>query len=356
MIKKGGASVGESIKVGLIGYGMSGRVFHAPLISATRGLELTAISSRSAQQAHQRYEGLRTEQEAEAIIEDPSLSLIVIATPNTSHAPLIEQALLAGKHVVVDKPFTITSAEAERCIEIACKQGKLLSVFHNRRWDADYATMKQVIDQNKMGRVVEYESHYNRFTPRIDPEEWRNEARQGSGVLYDLGSHLIDQALQLFGWPLHVTADIRMQRDHAVVDDYFMLCLDYDDVKVILKAGCLVGEAGPRFIVHGTEGSFVKYGIDPQSDALEQGQTPNDPNWGQESESAWGILNMMIDGLQIRERIPSIPGSYQVYYANIRDCILNGSDPLVKPEEALQVIRIIEAAMESSRNKVSIML
>ncbi len=254
----------RDMKVGLIGYGMAGQVFHAPVITAVPHLQLSKVVERRGDTSRQRYPWVEVVRDAAALFEDKDIELVVVATPNASHFDLARQALLAHKHVVVDKPFTITSEQAQQLIELARRQNTLISVFQNRRWDGDFQTVSQIVRQGCLGRLVEYESHFDRFRNYFSPERaWREEAGLGSGVLFDLGSHLIDQAQVLFGLPQMLTADIRSQRDVGKADDQFELVLHYDNLKVTLKAGLLVREPGPRFALHGTAGSFVKYGVDP---------------------------------------------------------------------------------------------
>ncbi|MCL6457082.1 MAG: oxidoreductase [Gorillibacterium sp.] len=347
----------KPIGVGLIGYGFSGQVFHAPLILSTVGLRLEAVASLSGSEARQKLPSdVKVVEHAEELFTDPAISLVVVATPNRTHASMVQIALQSGKHVVVDKPFMVSTEEAEACISLAKRQGLLLSVFHNRRWDTDFLTVQQVIAEGKLGRVVEFESHFDRFTPEIDHQDWRNQDEPGSGILYDLGPHLIDQALLLFGQPLTVFADIRRQRAGAPTDDYFELILDFGEIKAILKSSCLVREPGPRFIVHGTAGSFVKYGIDPQEKALSSGISPLEQDWGKEPSSDWGLLNTIHTGVPTIGRVESVPGNYPYYYAGIRDALLKNERPPIKPEEALQVMYVIEAALESSRTRRVVVL
>jgi scyllo-inositol 2-dehydrogenase (NADP+) len=263
------------IQVGLIGYGIAGQVFHAPMINAVPDLRLTKVVERHRDASHQRYPWIEVVKQADDLFQDAAIDLIVIATPNQSHFELAQQALLAGKHVVVDKPFTTTSAQAQQLIDLAQQTERILTVHQNRRWDGDFQTVKQVIDQGYLGRLVEYEAHYDRFRNTLKLGAWRESPDVGSGILFDLGSHLIDQAQVLFGLPQSITADVRVQREGAKADDYFEIGLDYGDLKVILKAGMLVRELGPHFILHGSEGSFIKYGMDPQEAALRRGLTPS---------------------------------------------------------------------------------
>jgi predicted dehydrogenase len=265
---------------------------------------------------------------------------------------LARQALLADKNVVVDKPFTLTSAQAQELIDLARQQHKVISAFQNRRWDGDFQTVSQLMKQGCLGRLVEYESHFDRFRNYFSPERaWRETAGSGSGVLFDLGPHLIDQAQVLFGLPRMVAADIRSQRRAGTADDHFELILHYDDLKVTLKAGLLVREPGSRFALHGTEGSFVKYGVDPQEEALKRGRSPREPGWGVEPAEQWGTLNTQIGGLHFQGKIETVPGCYSAYYENVGRAIRGEAELIVKPEEARNTIRIIELAVQSNAEK-----
>lgn len=339
------------LQVGLVGYGVAGQVFHAPMINAVPKLKLTKIVERHGEASRQRYPWVEVVQNIDALLSDAAIDLVVIATPNLSHFELAKQALLAEKHVVVDKPFTTTSAQAQELIQLAHQTQKILSVHHNRRWDGDFQTVQQIARQGYLGQLVEYEAHYDRFRNTLKPGAWREASEPGSGILFDLGSHLIDQAQVLFGLPQAITADVRVQRAGVTVDDYFEVGLDYGNLKVTLKAGMLVREPGPHFILHGSKGSFVKYGMDPQEGALRRGLTPTESDWGQEPQAQWGTLNTEINGLHFYGQIETVPGCYQAFYENIYRAIVEGAELAVKPEEARNTIRMIELALASSREK-----
>jgi predicted dehydrogenase len=344
----------DEISVGLIGYGMAGRVFHAPVIQSVPGLHLKKVVERHTDESRKRYPSIEIVRDVRALLDDEKIDLVVITTPNSSHFDLARQSLLACKHVVVEKPFTTTSDEARQLIELAGQQQRLISVHHNRRWDGDFQTVKQVLESNLLGHLVEYESHYDRYRNYPRQNAWREAEEPGGGILYDLGSHLIDQAQVLFGLPRMITADIRVQRDFASVADNFELIMDYDNLKVTLKAGMLVREQGPRFILHGTEGSFVKYGIDPQEEALKRGLTPSEPDWGKEPRENWGTINTQIDGLHVLGQVETIAGCYQAYYRNLIDAIHGRAELAVKPEEARNTIRIIELALQSNEKRCTV--
>ena len=335
-------SVNKPIGVGLIGYGMAGRVFHAPLIAAVPGLELTAIVQRSGDSARERYPAASIVRDVDALLADDRISLVVVATPTSSHHDLAARALEAGRHVVVDKPFTVTSEEGRELIELAGKKKRVLSVFHNRRWDADFLTVQRMLsgDALPLGRLVSFESRFDRYRNAPRPSAWRESTQPGSGVLYDLGSHLIDQALVLFGVPDRVVASVRRERDFGESDDAFDLWLEYSGFRATLHAGMLVRERTPRFVVRGTEATFIKNGLDPQEEALAAGHSPSESGWGGEARERWGT--MMTDEGEFE--IESLPGDYRAFYANVRDAINGEAQLIVTAEQAMAVVEIIESA------------
>ncbi|NRR33600.1 oxidoreductase [Oxalobacteraceae bacterium] len=343
----------RQLSVGLLGYGFASSVFHAPLISAIPGLKLERVASSNPQAVLRDYPAARVDADSSAIFADPAIDLVVIATPNTSHFPLAREALLAGKHVVVDKPFVISVAEGRELIALATERGLQLSVFHNRRWDNDFLTVRRCMDSGLLGQVYNYESHFDRFVPGVDGR-WREQPAPGAGVLFDLGSHLIDQALCLFGKPLSVLADIGTQRPQAQVDDYFHLLLDYGSLKVVLCSSMLVREPGPRFQVHGAEGSFIKYGLDSQEAALLRGEGPGHPQWGQDDSACYGKLSFEANGLQLNAEVETARGSYEAYYQGMYEAIVEGKAAPVSPQEALDVITVIEGAMRSHQEQSTI--
>ena len=342
----------NEINVALIGYGMASRVFHAPFITTTPGLKLTKVFERQRSASKEEYPRVEIVRDLEQLLKDSSVDLVVVATPNSSHFEIAKHALEAGKNVIVEKPFTTTSAQARELTELAANNDLLLSVHKNRRWDGDFLTVQKVINAGMLGTLVEYEAHYDRF--RDKPRGGWKETDEGTGVLYDLGSHLIDQAQLLFGVPQMITADLRTQRDFSKIVDNFELILHYDKLKVTLKSGMLVREPLPRYILHGSKGSFVKYGLDPQEEALNQGRRPSEPGWGVEPRSHWGRINTEIDGLHVEGEIETEPGSYQSYYQNIAAVLLEKAKLAVTPEQAFNTIRIIELALISNAEKRSV--
>ena len=340
------------INVGLIGYGMASRVFHAPFITTTPGLKLTKVFERQNSASKKEYPFVEIVRDVDQLLGDEEVDLIVVATPNSSHFELAGQALAAGKNVIVEKPFTIASAQAKELIDLANEKNLLLSVHQNRRWDGDFLTLQKLISADLLGTLVEYEAHYDRFR-NYARGGWK-ESDEGTGVLYDLGSHLIDQAQVLFGLPQMITADIRVQRGFSRVVDNFELILHYERLKVTLKSGMLVREPLPRYILHGTKGSYVKYGLDPQEEALNQGRKPTEPDWGVEPKSQWGRINTEIDTLHFEGGIETVPGCYQAYYQNISAVLRGEAELAVNANEAFNTIRIIELALQSNSEKRTI--
>ena len=356
----------HTLEVGLVGFGFAGRTFHAPIIDCVEGLRLTAILQRHGDEAGQAYPHARVVRSLAEMLAIDSISLVVVATPNDSHFSIAKECLLAGRHVVIDKPFAPTLGEAVELARLSESQGRVLSVYQNRRWDGDFKTLQKLIASGELGRVVSYESHFDRFRPARRPEAWREQAGPGAGVLFDLGPHLIDQALVLFGKPNAVSADVRLERDGAAADDAFDITLLYSGMRAYLRATMLASRAGPHFVVHGLRGSYVKFGLDPQEDALKRGERPSDrskasANWGREPENAWGTLTIGAVGspqergipAQVSEerRVPTEPGDYGGYYENVRDAILGKSAVAVTPGAALRVMRVIELAQQSSRER-----
>jgi predicted dehydrogenase len=343
------------INVGLVGYGMAGRVFHAPLIDSSQQLHLHTIVQRHSDSARERYPGIRIAKSLEDMLADELVEVVVIATPNTSHFDLAETALRAGRHVVIDKPFTNSLADADKLMELATNNNCLLSVFHNRRWDGDFKTVKEIIAQQLIGELVEFESCFERFRNYFKPDAWREQAQPGSGILFDIGSHLIDQAVQLFGEPLSITADIRNQRQGGKTDDSFEVRFDYENnLKVLLRGGMLAKRPRPRFRLNGTLGSYVKHGLDPQEEALKSGKLPGEDDWGTEDEQYWGMLDTTLSGVATRGRFATLPGDYISYYDGIAKAIQNKSEPPVTADQARMVIRYLELARASSEQRKSI--
>jgi Predicted dehydrogenases and related proteins len=346
------------IRTGIIGYGLSGRVFHAPFIDVVEGYELTKISTSKPENVkliEERYPVTAVVPDGRGIIEDPEIDLVIVTSPNTEHFRWAREALIAGKHVVVEKPFTVNVAEADELIEIAQRQGKILTVYHNRRFTSDTKTVRKILESGILGEIVDYESHFDRYRPNPRPGgAWREDPLPGSGIFYDLGSHLIDQALWFFGMPLAVTADIDSQRPWAKADDHFDVRLHYPSFTATLKSGMLCKIPGPTYLIHGRNGSFVKYGLDVQEATLDAGAVPQGKDWGREPESIWGNICVDCKEVKIEGKVESEQGDYRDYFINLRDAINGKTKIAVKPEEARNVIQIIQLALQSSREKRTI--
>jgi predicted dehydrogenase len=339
----------KQINVGVIGFGLSGKVFHAPFLHTHQGFNLKKIVERNSAESKKIYPYVEVVSDYKNLVKDKELDLIVICTPNTSHFPMVKESLKAGKHVIIEKPFTPTAKEADELIKIAKKVKKNIFVYHNRRWDGDFMTIKKIVDENILGEIYEYEAHFDRFTPEIDANQWRDKDLPGGGILFDLGAHLIDQALYLFGHPQKVKADIQAQRENSPVDDYFRVELEYPNLKAILTAGMMVKELGPRFTLKGHKGTYKKSGIDPQEDALKAGLMPDTENWGKETKKEWGVMDAAFDGEHCVCQIETLPGNYMGFYNNVYDVIVNNAEIVVKPEEARNVIKIIEMAFADNK-------
>lgn len=338
----------NKITTALASFGMSGKVFHSPLLTNHPGFYLKSIVERNKQEVNRFYPEIKSVKSIEDILQDPEIHLIVINTPDHTHYELTQMALEAGKHVVVEKPFTQTVEQGEKLIRLALEKNLILSVFQNRRWDGDFLTIQEIINNKLLGRLVEFESHFDRFRNYIQPGSWKEDAGTGTGTLYNLGSHMIDQALVLFGAPKAVYADLRIQRTNGKVDDSYEVKLYYPDIKVTLKGSYLVKEAGPRYTLHGTHGSYLKYGIDPQEEALKAGINPTISDWGKESKESWGTINTIINKLNYQGTIETLPGNYKAFYDNVYDVLTNKATLAVLPEQSLAGIKIINLAYESS--------
>src|SRR5690606_31207197 len=349
----------RNYKVGLIGFSIGGHVFHAPFIAGNRQLSLYKVTARRPEQQkllRERYPEAIAVAHADHIINDADIDLVVIATSNDVHFALAKQALEAGKHVVVEKPFTNTTAEADALIALARKKGLLLTVHHNARFHSDFKTVKRIIDEGVLGPLVNYEARYDRFRNFLRIGAWREEDLPGSGIHYDLGAHLVDQALQLFGRPEWIFADLRKQRDGAKAVDDFEFILSYPRLKVSLKGQMLAKEPTARYALYGWNGSFVKPGIDRQEEKLREGAFPHEAaDCRVEDASRHGRLSLLKDGTDIHEAVVSERGSGPDFYANVV-AALNGGDLLVTAEQARDVIRVLEAAEESWEKKCAIRL
>lgn len=343
------------IDVGLIGFGLAGRAFHAQVIRAVPGLRLTAILQRTGNEAAEKYPDVRIVRTLDELLAIKEIRLVVIASPNDTHFPLAHQCLAAGRDVLVDKPFTTTLKEAITLVEFAKKQGRLLTVYQNRRYDGDFQAIAQLVASGTLGRIVRFESNYDRFRPQLRPGAWRERSGPGTGIFFDIAPHLIDHALLLFGLPAALTADIRMERDGAAADDAFDLAFHYPrGLRADLRSSILAAETRPRFLLHGTQGAFVKQSFDPQESNLRRGYVPTDKAWGAEPEENWGVLTLSENGALTERRVPSVNCDYRDFYANLRDALLGKAKLAVTTDWALDVMRLLELARQSSNERRTI--
>lgn len=343
-------SESAELRVGLVGYGFAGQTFHAPVLSAVAGLRLTAVASSQPHKVSAGWPDAKVCATVDELLAEP-LDLIVVAAPNEQHHPIARAALLAGRHVVVDKPFTLDVTQARELAQLAAARGRVLSVYQNRRWDADFLTLRELLARGDVGRPVYFESHFDRFRPQVR-DRWREQAVPGAGLWGDLGSHLLDQALQLFGAPDTLQLDCAALRDGAQVEDHFHALLRYErgphaPLRVVLHASTLAAHAAPRYLLHGTRGSYVKQGVDPQEDALRAGRRPGGSDWGIDAlPGKW--VRAQPDGSLHTEAVPSARGDYRRYYTQVRDAILGQGKPPVTPEEAVQLMQWLDLGRRSA--------
>jgi scyllo-inositol 2-dehydrogenase (NADP+) len=335
------------LNVGLIGFGLSGRYFHSPFLSTNPGFKIKTVVERSKNEAQEFDPSIGNARSVDELLSDEEIDVVFICTPNDTHFPYAMDALENGKHVVIEKPFSATEDEARQLVALAREKGLILTAYQNRRWDSDFLTIKKLIAENKLGDVIEYECHYDRFRPVVPTESWKEKSVPVGGNLYNLGPHLIDQALMLFGEPQTVTAEIRTVRPNSEIDDYFDVRLGYADKMVIVKSSLMVYENFLRYNLHGTKGSFIKGGLDPQEETLRQNILPTTQPWGVEPENRWGrLFSEEYTGI-----IESEAGDYAPFYQNIYDAIVSGAELAVKPEEIIRTTRVIDLAFQSSREK-----
>jgi len=352
-------SSSRKIRDGVIGLGMYGRVFHAPFLHTMSNMyELRSVVERRSNEAVKIYPYIKTVRSTNELFDDPDIDLVVIGTSNDLHYSLSKQALEKGKHVVVEKPMTIRSSEALELIELAKKNKLILCPYQNRRYDSGYLTIREVINSKILGdEILDCEIHYDRYRPELKGgNAWRERNEAGAGIFYDLGSHLIDQALSLFGHPQTITADVRAQRLVANIDDYFDVRLDYGRLRVTLKSSSLVREMGPRYVLHGSLGSFIKHGDDVQEGILRTGVMPTimdkENDWGKEPTEDDGLLHTETkDGRIIKEKYKTLRGNYGLFYEQLYDAIVHGKELQIRPEDGYNVIRMIELGLQSSQEK-----
>lgn len=332
------------VRASIIGYGYAGRTFHAPLLQATPGIDLVAVGSSQAENVRQALPQVDVIADPSALFARDDIDLVVIATPNDTHAPLAAEALRAGKHVVVDKPFALDLGEARSLAALADDSKRLLSVFQNRRWDSDFLAVGQAMAAGEIGQVAHFESHFDRFRPEVRAR-WREQAGPGAGIWYDLGPHLIDQALELFGLPRRVSGRLAIQRGGGESPDWAHVLLDYGTPQVILHASMLVAGGSQRFVVHGDRGSLIKATADRQEAQLLAGMTPGAPGWGDDPDTL-----IIDDGNGATRELVTPAGDYRQFYAGVRDAIRGEAGNPVPPIQALAVMAVLEAAMTSDRD------
>jgi predicted dehydrogenase len=346
----------SSIKTAIASFGMSGLVFHGPLLKVNQGFEVVTVLERTKNISEKLFPEARIVRSYNEILENNEVELVIVNTPDKFHYEMARLALLSGKHVVVEKPLTLNSAQAMYLVNLACEKGLVLSVYQNRRWDGDFRTVQKVQAEGKLGRLVEFESHYDRYRNFITPETWKEEGDEFAGVLYNLGSHMVDQVFVLFGKPWAVTAHLKIVRTGGIVKDYYDIRLEYKTFAALLKCSYLVKKPGPRYIIHGEFGTFCKSGLDPQEEMLKAGILPIGESWGKEPQTEWGTLFYEKDGKDYEVVIETLPGNYNIFYNNVFDAIRNGAELFVKPEEAVQVLKILEACLISNWEKRTVLM
>ena len=338
------------IKTALLSYGFSGKVFHAPFLRLHPGFALVGCWERSKKLIQQTYPLVKSYDSLEEILADKEIELVIVNTPIDTHFEYAKIALLAGKNIVVEKAFTTTAAEAKELKAIAINAHKNIAVFHNRRWDSDFKTVQKIINEGWLGAINEAEIHFDRYKPGLSSKRHKEAPTPGNGILKDLGPHIIDQALCLFGFPEKVFADSRITRDHSVIQDWFDIVLYYPTLRVRLKGGYLVREALPAYIFHGINGSFIKSRADVQETNLTAGLMPNLTNWGAEPDSEKGLLHTVINGQLIRKHVETLPGNYYDFYEGVYEALTYNKPMPVTADDGIAVMQIIEAAMESSKS------
>ena len=340
----------QKIKTALLSYGMSGKVFHAPFIEMHAGFELVGSWERSKKLIHNDYPTVKSYSSIEELLAD-DVDLVIVNTPVDTHYQYAKQVLNAGKHAIVEKAFTTIAKEAQELKNLAQEKGLKLAVYQNRRWDSDFKTVKSVLDENILGEIIEAEIRFDRFNPSLSPKNWKESDNPGAGILKDLGPHIIDQALCLFGFPNAVFADIRTVRENSQVNDNIDIILYYDAKRVRLHAGFFNKEQFPGFTLQGRNGSFLKSRADIQEDVLKTGAKPNLENWGKEPIEKEGLLNINVNGESIRKTIPTLNGNYYDFFEGVYQSIVFDKKEPVTADDGLKVMQIIEAAIESSNQK-----
>jgi scyllo-inositol 2-dehydrogenase (NADP+) len=341
----------DPIKTALCSFGMSGRVFHAPFLHLHKGFELYAVCERTKDLAFAKYPGIKTYRSLEALLNDAAIELVIVNTPNFTHFEYAMAALDAGKHVVVEKPFTVTTKQADDLITFAQQKNKKLTVYQNRRWDSDFQTVQKIVNEGLLGNIVELEIHFDRFSETLSPKQHKEIPGPGTGILYDLGSHLVDQGIQLCGMPEAVFCDLFIARPISKVEDYMEVILFYNSSRVRLKGSYQVREALPAFILHGSKGSFIKPRADTQEERLVKGETPDAADWGIESETGRGLLHTEVNGKVVREYINSERGNYMAFYDQLYKALRDNEPLPVTAEDGRKVIHVIEKGYQSQGEK-----
>lgn len=339
------------IRTALLSFGVSGKYFHAPFLATNPGFDLVGAWERSKQQIAESYPGSRSYPTLESVLADPQIELVVVNTPNDTHFAYARQALQAGKHVVVEKAFTTTTAEAEQLVALANECQRSITVYHNRRWDSEFLTIQKLLQEDRLGSIVDATFRYDRYRPALSAKLHKEVASPGSGLWKDLGPHLTDQALVLWGMPEAVQANIRITRPDSVVDDWFVVQLLYPGKTVTLMGSCLVREKQASFVLNGIKGSFLKHRADVQEAALMAGESPDADNWGIEPSTAQGWLHTQERETVVQENVVSAPGNYGRFYALLYKALREGGPLPVSPESAIQVMKVIDAAVNSNASK-----
>lgn len=341
------------INTAIIGFGLSGRVFHAPFLHCHTGFNMLKVIERNHQYSKEIYPYIEVVKDYKEVINDPNIDLVVVSTPNIYHYHMVKEALYAGKHVVIEKPVTATSKEADELIEIAEKVNRNLFVYHNRRWDGDFLAIEKLILDNILGSIVYYESHFDRYVPEISTKQtWKNTRLPASGTLFDLGSHLIHQALTLFGLPQTINATLNKKRAGSNVVDYFEIIMQYQTLTAVLKSDMLVKDYTLRFVVKGDKGNYTQYGIDPQEAELKKGIMPEGEDWCPAEETNYGNLQLLSEDKI--NRLDTSPGNYMDFYENVYDVLVRKQSLIIEPVEGRDVIRICEAAIKSHAQQKTI--
>src|SRR5882724_3207239 len=341
------------IDTGVVGFGLGGRAFHAPIIHAVPGLRLAAIVQRHGDDAQEIYPDVKIVRELDQLLAIPSISLVAIATPNLTHFPFAKKCLEAGRHVVVDKPFTTTLAEARELVDVARRNNRVLTVYQDRRCDGDFRTVKELLAKGLLGKIVRFESAFDRCRPQVRTGSWKEKPEPGSGMYFDLAPHLVDQTLQLFGPPESVLADIRIERENSLTEDAFDLTFHYrDGMRAILGQSMFAPDPRPHYRIQGTHGVYVKHALDPQEALLRAGQQVGGDDWGVEPEKDWGTMTLWNGEELKQEKVPTLRGDYRDFYAQVHDAILGNARPPVTAEEALQLMYTLELCVASSRQRM----